>query len=247
MTVSKNVILLSSFLLFYNQHFAQKGVVTFGIQYKPLIPWQYFVTNSSATSKDVDYSIRHRMSFSGGMCIRFGFTKNFSLETGINYTKRNLVLSIKDNLRDFSIESPFSITAYEVPVQWLIYIRLTDKMYMNTAFGASADFFPTDVGTRDTSYYHVSARYSNLWVRPALIANVGYEYRTEKYGYLYFGTSYHRPFGQIYLSNVNYKVNFLTVSGTSMNLFGNYLTLDLRYFFHEDPQKREKRKKKQEE
>ena len=86
-------------------------------------------------------------------------------------------------------------------------------------------------------------------VQPALIANVGWEYRTEEKGIWYIGGSFHRPFLPMYKATVGYVTDTYT-NNTETNLTGNYLTLDLRYFFHEEPVKpltRKQRKKQKEE
>jgi len=211
----------------------QTNVRTFGMHYKPIFQSKFITKNIFSSHNNIDFSIENKRSFSGGMVIRRGLTERFSLETGINYVKRNFEITINDTSRNFKAVSEFSVICYEIPILFLVYIRLSEKWYMNTSAGASIDFFPSDVGNSDTYFNHISVRYKNLWLRPALLANVGYEYRTEKYGYFYIGGSYHRPSGPIYLSTVKYNVNLVPVARISEMLYGNYLTLDLRYFFHE--------------
>ncbi|MFN5371602.1 MAG: hypothetical protein ACK5B6_09090, partial [Bacteroidia bacterium] len=70
---------------------------------------------------------------------------------------------------------------------------------------------------------------------PSLIANVGAEYRSEKSGYFYVGCSLNRPFSPIYKSVIDYVINNQVVHNAFADLRGAYLTVDFRYFFHEDP------------
>lgn len=228
---------------------AQPKVVTMGLQFKPLVPSRFFRSGEIDFGQgDIRYSISPKISFSGGMVIRRGFTKNFSLETGINYVKRNFDLVVENEAASFSTEKNFSIVGYEIPTLGLIYIRLGEQMFMNAAFGISLDFFPSDVGTNeyyfeyDVQVQHVSVRNHNRWVQPALLANLGYEYRTRKKGYFYFGSSFHRPFTYSYQSNVKY-INGLFTEKAAAEISGNYLTFDLRYFFHQDPEKPKVKKK----
>lgn len=69
-----------------------------------------------------------------------------------------------------------------------------------------------------------------------LLANVGFEYRTESRGYFYVGGSYHLPFRNIYNTFMIYDHNSVSEQGF-LQLNGNYLTIDLKYFFHEEPEK----------
>ena len=79
------------------------------------------------------------------------------------------------------------------------------------------------------------------WLNVGLTANVGFEYRTTRAGYFYVGASYHRPFRAAYNSVLIYDWNNLSEEG-ALQLSGTYLTLDLKYFFHEPPEKKKKDK-----
>ena len=73
---------------------AQKGVTTFGLQYKPIIPNRIIGTfEQEFNQNQFESTVKQRLGHSYGMVIRVGLTKNISFETGINYTKRNLGLN----------------------------------------------------------------------------------------------------------------------------------------------------------
>jgi hypothetical protein len=74
-----------------------------------------------------------------------------------------------------------------------------------------------------------------------VIAGLGWEYRTEKSGYFYLGASYHRPFDYIFYSYLLYPDKEKPTSETGSELQGNYLSFDIRYFFHSEPEKRKKK------
>lgn len=222
---------------------AQERVITAGFQYKPLFPGGFFNTGTkSVIQNNVNFTIRPEGGFCGGMVIRRGFTSQLSLETGINFTKRNYQLAIADADSAFSGTSAFSIIAYEIPFEGLVFIRLGEKIFMDAAGGVSFSFFPSDIFTFDDYYKHSSKRIS--WIQPNLLANLGYEYRTEKNGYFYLGASYHLPFFNIYTSKILYESN-ATRETVSTKLSGNYLSIDFRYFFHEVPMKKKKKLKKE--
>ena len=217
---------------------AQENIFTAGFQYKPIFASSFFSTGTKTISQNgIDFAVSQKFGYCAGMVLRRGFTKKISFETGINYVKRNFSLLITDSVS--SRNSTFSIIGYEIPLQGLIFIRLGEKLYMNTSAGISVDMYPSNIYTQDTTYFkHFSTRHS--YFQSSALANVGFEYRTAKRGYFYLGASYHLPFTYFYTSRIEYlpKKEIAT-----MKLQGNYLTLDLRYFFHEEIMKPKKKKK----
>ena len=217
-------------------NYAQKKVTTVGIQIKPIFPLNFVNTGAQTViQNDVTFDLTLSSGFSGGMIIRHGFSDLLAFETGINYVKRKYDLKITDG--NFKGESQFRIIGYEIPLSFLVYIQLGEKFFMNASMGHSLDMYASDVQSSGTYFSHHSIRHHLF--QSSVLANIGWEYRTEKSGYIYLGASYHRPFSYIYVSRVNYERNGKdeTISTT---LLGNYLTVDLRYFFHEDPKKKYK-------
>ena len=225
--------------------YSQKDVTTFGVQLKPIVPMSIIGFDEEIIeSNNVDFTLSAKTGFSFGMVARHGFSKMFSLEGGINFTRRNYDLLIQDGGHELS--SDFGFISYDIPILALVYIQLGENSFLNTAFGASIDFFPSDLETWNEYYWQYTSR--EEWLVPSLLANVGYEYRTYKNGYIYIGASYHRPFFDIARTDVSYyrdgdSYNSLRYDALStFNLDGSYLTLDFRYFFHEDPERKTKRK-----
>ena len=226
---------LSSFL------WAQSNITTVGIQFKPIISGELFNTGpQTQKAGQIEFTIDPSTGYAFGMVIRKGFNDQFSLETGINYTRRNYDLSIAVDSTGFVGNSDFSYVIYEIPVLGLIYVRLGERTYLNNAFGVNLNFLPSDWESFDTYFEHYSAR--TYWVIPALQANVGFEYRTRESGFFYAGFSFHRPFTEITRAGVLYKEDNLPKETVYFDILGNYLTLDLRYFFHEDPERKRRRR-----
>ena len=220
--------------------YAQENTFTVGFQYKPIFPSSFFSTGTKIISQnEIDFSVSQKMGYCAGMIIRRGITKQLSVEAGINYTKRNFSLSITDT--SFTGMSGFTIIGYEIPFQGMIFLRLADKLYMNTAFGAALDMYPSNIATDDTYFKHISIRHGVF--QSSALANLGFEYRTTKSGYFYAGASYHLTFSYFYTSSIKYIPPQEIVR---TKLRGNYLTIDFRYYFHEDPLRPKKKKKKTE-
>ncbi len=115
---------------------------------------------------------------------------------------------------------------------------------MNASLGIAADMFASNIAT--SGYYFQTYSLRKSVINPGVIANIGWEYRTEKSGYFYLGASYHNPFSAIYLSRLEYDYNNKDEI-VETSLLGTYFTLDLRYFFQEDPIKKYKNPERDEE
>ena len=237
-------VLICAFSLFLaSSTFAQERVTTIGIQLKPILSSSIINTGpQNQEIEDINYTITPKSGYAFGMVIRKGFTKQISLETGINYTRKSFDLRITNDLSILEIDDEFSYVIYEIPVTGLIYIQLGRQLFLNTSFGLAADFLPSDWDSGNPQYYHRSFR--TYWVLPSLLANLGFEYRTEKDGYFYLGFSYKRPFTNITTAKVGIvDDNQQIVKQSSFDILGNYLTVDLRYFFHENPERKFSRKR----
>src|SRR5688572_11904537 len=125
---------------------AQERVVTAGIQFKPIFSSKFFNTGPEEMTVDgVEFTLKPQSGYCIGMVIRRGFTNTISIESGINYVKRNYAISIDDPDSSVVSNSDFSIISYEIPFQGLIFIQLSDEIFMDVALGASFDFYPSDV------------------------------------------------------------------------------------------------------
>lgn len=225
-------------LLFSKTIFAQKNVTTVGIQYKPIFPVSFVGTGKITNDlNNIHFETELTSGFSGGVVIRHSFSDLLALEGGINYVKRKYALNFTDGA--FVHETSFRMIGYEIPFSAVIFARIGEKLYANGSLGPALDMFASNIVTYDQFFNHVSFR--NHIFQPAINGNIGFEYRTPKSGNIYIGVSYHRPFSYIYFDKVKYSNGGRDATVGNL-LVGNYLTIDLRYFFHEDPVKETKHK-----
>ena len=68
--------------------FGQKGVTTFGLQVKPVIPLSFFDPLVTVEAPPLRGSMELTGGLAFGMVVRYGLTKSISFETGINQITR---------------------------------------------------------------------------------------------------------------------------------------------------------------
>lgn len=212
----------------------QKGVNLFGIQIKPIIPTDYFNAGPITISDTiVSVDIVPKVGYSFGMVVRHNFTDKLSFETGINSVRRNYnIFSFENKIQ--TDQTDFGFINYEIPLQGLFYIQLSKYIYMNASTGIGINWYATNVESLGENYLIDHYSYKARWMGLSYLGNLGFEYRTKKNGTFYLGGSYVNPFSVITITTITYEYdnNFTTKLSTFLN--GNYLTLDLRWFFPEN-------------
>ena len=232
------LLLFANFQLQTTNCFSQKRSAVFGVQFKPIFPVGFLGTGKQTVTVDsvnMKFDLALQSGWNFGMVIRKNFTELLALETGINYVKRKYRQDCIDE--DYTESSEYRVIGYEIPVSLLAYIRLGESIFMNASLGVSADMYASNVQSANT--YHNTFTVRNHTFQPAIVANLGWEYRTYKSGYFYLGGSLHRPFDSELTTKVEYKRNAKEVEVTQP-LSGSYLTVDVRYFFPENPNKKKK-------
>lgn len=209
-----------------------KNKYEFGLQFKPIFTANFFGTGPIGQTIEGS-SLTQTQQFGNGIgaLIRRNYKTNLAFETGIQFMRRNFIVDV-----DAPIVSSdtFRIVGYEIPFNVLVFIQLNENIFMNVAGGLSLDMFPSDVSVENKLMFTYAGRYSifNL----GLNANVGFEYRTKNNGIFYLGSTFHRPFWNIYRSSVDYTGD-LAPKRFLLDFRGTYLTLDFRYYFHSNPDK----------
>ncbi len=248
--MDRKIIGIFLFLLVFKLGSAQEHVTTLGVQFKPMISSKFFGTTAETVQNgDLSLDFNPRFGINFGMIIRKGLTKNWSLETGINLVQRNYSIQFNHPILDKPETLNFRFIGYEIPLQGMIYVRLGQKLFMNASGGFSVDMYPTDVESqsdsrRDTlrfDFYQTT--YKNRWVQFSVLANYGFEYRSKESGYFYLGATFHRPFSDIALTAARFELNTYPTR-VEFPISGSYLTVDFRYFFPEDPERKKAKTKK---
>lgn len=221
---------------------AQKGVTTLGLQVKPVIPLEFFDPLTTTQREHLTGEVELTGGLAFGMNVRIGLSDLFSLETGLGQITRRFDFRIVNDTNGYSDGSQVRLVGYELPVAGLVYIRLGEYLWMNTALGGCFDFYASDV-QQDVLEGRIYLFRRN-WAQMAVLGNLGVEYRTPKSGIIYLGATYHRTFAPVALAELTYYGPNFFPYRMQADVQGTYLTLDLRYYFHEDPDRTRTRRKK---
>ncbi len=234
MKISFYIILLLLSLPTFAQEKTDKLPTYFGIQLRPIFPTQFIGDPTTSVSGDgFETSITQKLGFGFGGTVRASVTKLIAIESGINYTQRYFNLSVALSDSNIFGEKSMTFIEYDIPVNALIYVQLSDEIFMNASLGVAISYKPTDTRVQirpDGKHYFAlyGLRYKSLGFD--LNANVGFEYRTRKNGFFYLGGSARVPFAPLfqYAAFYNYDANSILLKG---DVDGSFLTLDFKYFF----------------
>lgn len=233
------LIILNIVFVFLNQAILSQNKERFpsyfGFQFKPLIPGD-FLAKSQVTIREGNFNSTYsqKYGYSFGGIVRIGLTKLISFETGINQVKRNynVDFSLPDSSKMGSTN--FGVISYDIPLNAMVYIQLSKKIFTNASLGTSFVYYPSNVGAShyvDNEVLFVAEGRRNRIFDAEINANFGFELRTIKNGFFYLGASAKIPFSPIFkvASSYEFKSQDPIVAIGTIN--GAYLSLDLRFFF----------------
>jgi len=223
-----------------NVCFGQQDVTTLGISLKPIFPTEVFGSTTSNFEDDtLVATLKQENGFIYGFVARHGLTKRFSLEAGINVNNQNYRIQATQTQDGANWDNPFRSMTFEIPLSLLVFVPINDQFFVNASAGLNNQFFPSDIKSANSEFFHQSFR--NSWYKPALLINTGVEFRTKKSGYFYVGASYKLPYKKAYTTLLVYGLNAndgIPERRTFTTIKANYFTIDFRYFFHQDPEKK---------
>lgn len=224
----------------------------FGLRVCPVFPTQFIgekslsLTQGADETVKINTSITQKIGYSFGGVVRAGLTKVVALETGLNFTQRSFDLTM--DLPDSSLSgtNDFKFIAYDIPINALFYIKLSEKWYMNASLGLAVTFAPTHIGTASQvslppingvslpekrhEFYHTGLVKNKIGLD--LNANVGFEFRTEKNGFFYLGGVARVPFKPLFDLYVQYDytgTDYQSILNGPVD--GSFLSIELKYFF----------------
>ncbi|WP_107039287.1 outer membrane beta-barrel protein [Brumimicrobium mesophilum] len=224
-----------------SQSHRNKAENYFGVQVKPLIPISvvgdrpFDITEDGFTS-----TISPIFGYSYGGIVRVGITDLLAIETGLNYIRRNYRANYSVADSNVYAEDELGYVSFEVPVNFLVYIKLGQQMFMNVSIGASGNFNASNIRSQinpeGKHLFIFEGRRSRFFDFNAN-ADVGFEYRTEKSGTFYLGLSGRVPFSPTLAIATEYRYGTNKTVGFGV-VEGSTFSLNLRYFFHNQNRKK---------
>ncbi|TNE95982.1 MAG: hypothetical protein EP322_09055 [Bacteroidetes bacterium] len=206
----------------------------FGIQISPVFPTRFVgEPRLDLSGNGFETSINQQIGYHFSATVRAGVTKLIAFDTGIGYTERNFSLTMAYPDSSSYGENKLSFIEYDIPLNGLVYIQLTERWFMNTSLGIIMNYKPSDVQVYTKpgglhTYHHLGLAGNRL--NFDFNANVGFEFRTEKSGFFYLGGSARVPFAPVFTLLATY-----TYQGIDIPLIGevdgSFLSIDFKYFF----------------
>jgi hypothetical protein len=221
--------------------------VTGGISIRPIFPSKIFgnglITFESGDASKVNFQVQHKISYSAGAIIRRSFTKLLSIETGLNYTRRAYTMKVFDPLfNNIPIDIEYRTVSFGIPVQALVSVQLSKKIFSTVGLGIAADFYPSNIFVKGGTSYNVGGLRTSF-IGGSLLVNLGFEYRTKKNGIIYLGGMYNRPFANYMYNEITYFQSNGNVIQNGTELSGSYFAIDFRYYLQPSLIKKKEKKK----
>lgn len=221
--------------------YRQKPENFFGFQFKPLIPFG-IVGDRPFDMQEGNFSttVSPAFGYSYGGVVRVGISELLAIETGINYTKRNFNLDYEVADSNIVGQDDFGFINFEVPLNFLVYIKLDRQSYMNTSIGASANYNPSNIRTLSNpegAHLFIFEGRRLAFFNFHINANVGFEYRTKEDGIFYLGISGRIPFTPLLQVAAEYSYDTYDIVSYGL-VEGATFSFDFKYFFHNNKRKK---------
>lgn len=210
----------------------------FGIVASPIIPNNFIGdvrTNMQDSSGNFQASYNHKVGFTFGGIVRIGVTKTISIETGLSQVRRNYSVDASVPDSNFTGSQRLAFVNYDLPINGLFYVQLSEKWFMNAAIGFSITHYPSD--SRDTIRFdpkNIVSVEARRTARTYFAANagLGFEYRTEKSGTFYLGGGAKVPLKDPFYGVAIYSTSSIGTKTVAYSpISAGYFTFDIRYFF----------------
>jgi hypothetical protein len=140
------------------------------------------------------------------------------------------------NLPDSNIttNNSFGFIQYDLPINALFNIKLSKKLFMNAAIGPSICYKPSSVGVINQpigkhEFFNIGLVDINDKVNIDLNGNLGFEFRTEKYGFFYLGGCARIQTAPLFNLLSRYRNGTYEVDNYG-SVSGSFLAIEMKYF-----------------
>ncbi|MBU2018728.1 MAG: hypothetical protein KJ941_03695 [Bacteroidetes bacterium] len=187
------------------------------------------ITDSLSSS-----TINQKVSRSFGAFLRQSYNDRFSIEAGLIYSIRNFNIDMEILDSNLNASTSLKFTTYDIPINGLVFLRLSQNIYANAGLGATVQYKPSAVAViTDVDGKNAFAHVGLLTEKFAINLNgqFGMELRTQKNGFFYIGGSARVPFSNLFVFQSSYRHGSATTSNAAEFKAG-YFAIDFRYYFH---------------
>lgn len=216
----------------------EKYPTHFAFQLRGLIPNKFSEPKSNTVFNDtLTSTITQKNGFSFGGVIRRRYTDRLGVEMGLNLCKRYYDVStgIPDSNQFFSKD--FAFTNFELPINGLVFIKLSERNFASAALGVTAIYKPSSVAAEE--FKENKGEFSMAGIVEQkfnlnLNAQLGFEFVSDKKGIFYVGGSAHIPLTPLLYFYSKYKYNYANSDISTAVVYEQrspFFTVDLRFYF----------------
>lgn len=207
----------------------------FGFQVKPLFPTK-FIGESSTTLLNQGFQVKisQQVGYSFGGVVRIALTDLIGIETGLNFFQRYYKLNMFLVDSNITASDNFGFIQYDLPINALFNIKLSKKWFSNAAIGASICYKPSSIGSISHpvgkhEFFNIGLVDIKDKVNFDLNGSVGFEFRTDKYGFFYLGGCARIQTAPIFNLLSRYRYGTYEVDNYGP-VGGSFLAIELKYF-----------------
>lgn len=235
-SISISVFLILSFISFSQKEKKERFPTYFGIVASPVIPNNFIGavhTEMTDDSGTMTSDFHAKCGFTFGGTIRIGLSKNISLETGLVQVRRIYRVNVSLPYYNIYVDKKLAFVNYDLPVNALFYVPMTQKWFMDASLGVSIVHYPSDA--QDSIHPEVK---KSIFIQGrrtertyfALNAGIGFEYRTQKAGIFFLGFGAKVPFKQPLFGASIFRIGSTFKQSVYKPISAGYFTVDFKYF-----------------
>ena len=213
---------------------------SFGIHYTQFLPEAILSTpvHSEITGSGHEVTTTNLTSGGFGMGFRKDFKGLLGFETGLMVANKNFSVQVQHSDSGFNHTFDFKFQNFHVPLLGRVNLKINDHWNVNALFGFSFVVLPTDVEFATDEVHYRSFR--NTWLKVGLEGMISLTYWLKSGGALELAAGTQQPFDRLAVGVIDIPSH---PNQPIHDIFASLGQIRLSYYFHEDVERKYKRKK----